>query len=141
MYKQNTNSCIFIFLLCSKHQQISHYQNISVIGETPRNLVLRIDTVKNYRSMSLLDCKHNLSLLSSNGKRKARVARAGVVKAGWPEARWPKEVARGQVVTDPLARGQVARGPLCGTKSQGRESFVLRTYIVGGVGVRKLHFD
>ena len=56
-------------------------------------------------------------MLSSNGKAKARVARAGVA----------------------------GQGPLCVTKrakrakSQESESFVLRTYIVDKMGVKKLH--
>ena len=54
----------------------------TVIGETPRNLVLLANAVKNYRSASLLACKQSLLVLSSNGRVKARVARARVAKAG-----------------------------------------------------------
>ena len=38
-----------------------------------------------------------------------------------------------------MARGWIAGGPPCGKNSQEIESFVLRTYIVGEVGVKKFH--
>ena len=75
-------------------------------------------------------------MLSSNGKAKVRVVKSRVAKSGWPEARWPKEVVRGLV-----ARGRVTRGPPHGRENQESKSFVLRTYIVGGMGVRELNID
>ena len=41
------------------------------------------------------------------------------------------------------SKTKVVRGPCppCGKKSQESKSFVLRTYIVGGVGVKKAHTD
>ena len=62
------------------------------MGETPRNSVLLVNAVKNYRSSSPLACEQSLLVLSSNGKATARVARAG-----WPEAGCPgaPHVARG----------------------------------------------
>ena len=64
---------------------------------------LLADTVKNYRSVSLLSCKQSLLVLSSNRKVKARVARAGGGKVGWPQVGW--------LAPRVGARGQVARGP------------------------------
>ena len=88
--------------------------------ETPRNPVLLIDSVKNYRTASLLVCKQSLLVLITNGKAKTRVA-----KAGWPEqGGW---------------RPGGQESPLW-QESQGRESFVLRTYIVGKMGVKKFTY-
>ena len=64
-------------------------------------------------------------------------------------------MARGQVAkrggqglpTPPPApvKGQLARGPVCGKRAtrlrEESESFVLRTSIVGEVGVKKIHSD
>ena len=103
-----------------------------VTGETSRNSVL-VDTVKNYRPVSLPACKQSFLVLNSNRKTKARVARA--------------MVARGQVARGQVASREVARGPPCGKRAMRtreeakKEYFVLRTYIVGGVGVKKLHID
>ena len=92
----------------------------SVTRKTPRNLVLLADIVKNYRSASLLMCKQSLLVLSSSGRAKARVARAGWPEAEspvprwlerrwpgapWPEAKWPGH---------PL--------PLCGKKRQEKKA-------------------
>ena len=49
-------------------------------------------------------------------------------------------MARSLVARGLLARGRQARGPLCGKRAK-RESFVLRTYVVGEMGVRELHID
>ena len=43
-----------------------------------------LPTVKNYRSAHQLACRQSLLVLSSDGRAKARVARAG-----WPEHGWP----------------------------------------------------
>ena len=80
-------------------------------------MVLVANAVKNYRSASLIACKQSLFMPSSNRKAKARIA-----------------------------RDLLAKGPLCGkrakrVKKQRSKSFVLRTNVVGGVGVKKLHID
>ena len=100
-----------------------------VLWKKLRNLVLLAKAVKNYRSVSLLACKQSLLVLNSNGKAKARVA-------------------RGQVTSTWVARSQLARFPLSpvwqkeprGPRVKQSESFILRTYKVGRVGVKKLYF-
>ena len=74
--------------------------------------------------------------------KQSKGGKSRVAKAGWPGAGRPWEVAR-----DPLARGQLVRVPLCGKRimrpreeSKREEPCFVRAYI-GGVGVRKLHFD
>ena len=137
------NKCKLIFLQVGKffvncYLVILHMYTY-ITGETPRNSVLLTDTVKNYRPVSLLPCKQSLLLLSSNRKGKAKVAMA---KVGWQKAGWP-------ALDDQRPGGQkrwpgapcVQESHNAKRRGQERESFVLRTYIVGGVGVKKLHFD
>ena len=50
------------------------------------------------------------------------------------------------VVTGLVARGQLARAPRVakeprGPRAKREESFVVRIYVIGGVGVRELHID
>ena len=77
-------------------------------------------------------------MLSSNRKAKARGA-----KSGWPgQGGQSPGGAKGRPEGPPgPARGPVARSPLCGKKSQERESFVLRTDTVGETRIRELPFD
>ena len=46
------------------------YNRSPVTGETPRNLVLLADTVKNYRSANLLVYKHGLLVICSHGRER-----------------------------------------------------------------------
>ena len=54
--------------------------------ETRSNWVLLTAVIKKYGSVRPQACKQSLLVLSSNGKVKERVLRAGVAKAEWPEA-------------------------------------------------------
>ena len=94
------------------------------MGETPRNSVALANTVKNYRSASLLACKPSLLRLSSNRKSKGRVARGWLTRA-------PHLLTPPPHVTKRAKRA----------RSQERESFVLRASLVGGMGVREFHID
>ena len=95
--------------------------------ETPRNLVLLTNTVKNYRPVSLLVCKQSLLILSLIGKQ------SGVARGGQhPDGQRPGGQKRGQ--RPPL-------WPEAIRAKRVRESFVLRTYVVGRVWKKKLHFD
>ena len=99
--------------------------------ETPRNSVPLADPVKNYRSANLLEYKQSLLVLSSNATAKAREARAG-----WPEA--SDQHPGGQ---RPLSQRLGGQGHPVWKEGQENKSFVLRTYVVQGVGVREVHFD
>ena len=83
------------------------------MGETSRNLVLLANVVKNYRSASLLVCKQGIFVICSQGTEQALL-------------RWGRMAREGVVITQ-------------GDKSS--SSFVLRTYIVGGMAVKKLYID
>ena len=102
----------------------SRHHNIN--GAVTWKLSFFADSVKNYRSASLLACRQSLLVLSSNGRAKARVARAWVAST---------QMARGQVPRYPSPMWQER------STSQESKSFVLRTYIVDGMGVKKLHID
>ena len=107
-------------------------------AESPRNSLLLTQAGKHQRSASLLADKRSLLVLSSNRKAKARGA-----KSGWPgQGGQSPGGAKGRPEGPPgPARGPVARSPLCGKKSQERESFVLRTDTVGETRIRELPFD
>ena len=77
-----------------------------VAGELPRNLVLA-NIAKNYRPASLLACRQTILVLSSNGKAKARAARAGWPEAGWSAPRWPEAGWPGA----PSVAKRATRGP------------------------------
>ena len=118
------------------------------MGENPRNSVLFANVLKNYRSTSLLACKQNLLVLCSNGRAKARVATGRVTSTWMARGQVARSrVARTEVAMGPQDRGQLARGSPCGKRTTRpreeakRYCFVLRTYIDGGLGVKKLHID
>ena len=77
-------------------------QGENVTGETPRDLVLLVGTVKNYRSASLVVCRLSLLVPSANGKAKARMVRGRGGKS---------RVSRVLVASNWMARGQLARAP------------------------------
>ena len=109
-----------------------------------RDRVLLDDNVKNYRSVYLLACKQlisdpfpwkrmGLARLGSGGeKQRFRAKQGAKIKSGWrpgwqapgwPEARW-------------LESQEHQEHP----KNPERESFVLKTYTVGGIGEKTVRY-